>query len=128
MKISKTQIIVFLTLVSVIATGVACQQYWKAAQLQAGAASPEDNVDLRRRLAAAERRERELEDLLAARSEGGWGAEGGTDAVAAGNAASRDGNQGRGRGGPRSGFGAMQDRPEMQRLHLFLLLADSEII
>jgi hypothetical protein len=116
MKISQTQIIVFLTLVSLAATGVAWQQYWKAQLLQAAAVGMEDNADLRRRLAAAEKRTRELDDVLAVRNESGMGAEDDAAAVTTGNPAGREVNQDRGRGGPRGGFNAIMDRPEMQQL------------
>lgn len=118
MKPSKNLAITALALFSVATSVVAWKSYWKAAQLEAAAAGAEDVTALRRQLAEAEKRRRELEastaGRLAAKDAAGETASGERER------APGETGRGRGRGGPGGGrgadFQAVMDRPELQRL------------
>ena len=111
MKTSKNFLLGIFILLTVTAVGVAWQQYWKAARLQAMLLNGQDSVDLQKRLFAAEQRTRSLETELEARRD----LPADTTADPATGAQQRDNNRGFGRGG-RGDMAAMMDRPEMQRL------------
>jgi hypothetical protein len=108
MKTSPNLIIGVLALLTIGATTVAWQQYWKAARLEAATLSATAGADLQKRLDAAENQNRSLTAELDVRREAA--AEAGAQPAA--NA--RNANQG-GRG-PRGDMAAIMDRPEMQRL------------
>lgn len=113
MKSPKTIAVAVLALVSVGMSALAWKYYWKSVQLEA-AAGGDDVAALRRQLAEAEKRRRELEAVASTRGAARVG-------VAADASAERpapaEGRGGRGRGGPRGDdFQAMMDRPEMQRV------------
>ena len=108
MKTSHNLIIAVLALLTVGATTVAWQQYWKAARLEAAALSATAGADLQKRLNAAENQNRSLAAELDVRREAA--AEAGAQPVAT----TRDSTQ-NGRG-PRGNMAAIMDRPEMQRL------------
>ena len=114
MKTSKNLLLGIFILLTVTAVGVAWQQYWKAARLQAMLLNGQDSVDLQKRLFAAEQRTRSLETELEARRD----LPADTNADTATGAQQRDNNRGFGRGGRggRGDMAAMMDRPEMQRL------------
>jgi hypothetical protein len=99
MKTSKNLLVGLFALLTVTAGGVAWQQYWRAARLEASLLGHDDSTELQKRLAETERRNRALELELEARRE----PLGETTA------------EGPGRG-PRGDLRALLDRPEMQRL------------
>jgi hypothetical protein len=112
MKSPKTIAVAVLALVSVGMSALAWKYYWKSVQLEA-AAGGDDVAALRRQLAEAEKRRRELEASASAR---GAAREGLATNGPAERPAPGEGRGGRGRGGARGDdFQAMMDRPEMQR-------------
>ncbi|MBI5766850.1 MAG: hypothetical protein HZA93_03595 [Verrucomicrobia bacterium] len=113
MKISKNILIGALTLLTVVATGVAWRSYWQARWLEAAQVEDEDITALQTRLRAAEDRNHTLEAQLAASRETSTATD---DASAAPAPAPREGGRGFGRGGPPAAVRAALDRPEMQRL------------
>lgn len=119
MKITKNRLIALLALVAVTAAGIAWQQFWKAARLQAAASGYEDNADLQRRLAAAEKHARELADQIETQRTAAT--EAATDGTAGTGGRGPGQNGGRGGRGGRGDFAAMNAirvRPEAQRLRV----------
>jgi hypothetical protein len=114
MKSTKPLFFTGLVVLTAIATGVAWQQYWRAARFEAMLTGRDDDADLQRRLAEAERRNRALETQLESRREAPG--EPPSDQASPAASAPRDSGRGPGRGGPPAAVRAVMDGPEMQRL------------
>ena len=110
MKTSKNLLSGMLALLTIGATTVAWQQYWKASRLEAAAISAAAGADLQKQLNAAENQNRRLTAELDVRREAAAEI---VNQPAAATTARDPGQNGR---GPRGNMAAIMDRPEMQRL------------
>ncbi len=112
MKSLKNYLLVFLVLTTLGGGVLAWQQYQELVKLRAAALSNDERADWQKRLWAAQKRQHELEDALAAlRGRNGGGPDGGPDSP---------GGEGQGRRGGRgnmaANFMALMEKPEMQKL------------
>jgi hypothetical protein len=110
-KSLKNYLLVFLVLTTLGGGALAWQQYQELVKLRAAALSNDERADWQKRLWAAQKRQHELEDALAALRGRNGGPDGGPD----GPGGEGQGRRG-GRGNMAANFMALMEKPEMQKL------------